>query len=191
MAIPFVLIDQDDTLGDLAGKVHDIFGTTYGLKVPEFQLRNFYDMLNTIPGLTAEILEDVLHLPELFAGLVPNPGAIEALQEMDKMGIEARIVTKPIFTNFTCVPEKKRWIQEHFGNAWLKRMIFTEDKTIIMGRYLVDDKPVITGSNDTPMWEHVVFNQPYNVTSPGLRLNNWSEWKEVLGVTNPNVSIIL
>lgn len=190
MPIPYVLIDQDDTLCDLAGKVHNIFADAYGLNVPKFEFRNFYDMLNTVPGLTRDVMEDVLHSPGLFSGLEPIPGAVKALHEMEEAGLEMRIVTKPVFRNFTCVPDKKRWVQTHLGDHWLERMVFTEDKTIIMGRYLVDDKPVIKGSNPDPMWKRVVFTQPYNVSAQGLRLTNWEDWRSVLRIPTNVIHIV-
>lgn len=190
MPIPFLLIDQDDTLNDLSGKVHSKFKSEYGLDIPEFQLRDFYNMENTVPNITPEIVQEVFHQEALFAGLEPNPGAVEALHEMDRMGLNVRIVTKPIFTNFTCVPDKKRWVVEHLGTKWLPRMVFTEDKTIVMGRYLIDDKPVIKGDNENPVWERIVYHQPYNVNSPGKRLTHWADWREVVGVESPTTIII-
>jgi 5'-nucleotidase len=59
-------------------------------------------------------------------------------------------------------------------------VILTRDKTLVRGDILVDDKPTIAGLA-TPLWRHILFDQPYNRHFPTLRLN-WFTWREILHV---------
>ena len=58
--------------------------------------------------------------------------------------------------------EKYEWVENYLGDAWVKRIILTRDKTLIKGDYLIDDKPVITGVERSPEWEQIVYDRPYN-----------------------------
>ena len=71
------------------------------------------------------------------------------------------------------------WVERHFGEAFLPRLILAKDKTWVHGDVLIDDKPEVTGSR-TPTWQHVIFDQPFNRGADGPRMT-WSNWREVLG----------
>jgi 5'-nucleotidase len=76
--------------------------------------------------------------------------------------------------------EKYQWTEQHLGNEWAKKVILTRDKTLVKGDFLIDDRPEIIGVV-TPVWEHVVFDKPYNrdVTNK-KRLKSLKDWKSVL-----------
>lgn len=181
-----LLIDQDDTLGDLCNKVHDIYANEYGLIVPPVGERHFYNMQKTVSGLTDEIYFEVFERDGLFSDLVPNPGAVEALKELEELRVPAVVCTSPFATSVSCIADKKAWMEHHFGLYWVDTMIFAQDKTVIPGRFLIDDKPKIVGKNTSPSWKHVVYNQFYNTGlvdvdgNPLRRLNHWNELRTVV-----------
>ena len=91
------------------------------------------------------------------------------------------IVSSPSISGENCHSEKCEWIKEHLGESWARSLVLTKDKTIVMGRVLIDDKPYITGTVSTPTWDHVLFSQPYNVQLPDsdqkVYLHDWKDWK--------------
>merc|ERR1711988_10781 len=88
--------------------------------------------------------------------------------------------TSPLLGHPTCCQEKIEWIQEHFGEAYIKRMILCQDKTTVRADILVDDKPFISGLYP-PTWQQCLFNAPYNQTRSGLpRMIEWSDWESPL-----------
>lgn len=181
MYAPLLLIDADDTLVDLAGEVYRIFQDDYGFTIPDWSGRNFFNMQTTVEGLTAEIIHEVLSRPGLWRDLTPNPGAVEALRKLQHWGTNAYILTSPYSGNPTCYADKMVNLTELFGDYWCDRIWIRSDKTIEDGMYLVDDKPNITGSNPTPMWKQIVFNQAYNQNHPSpLRLNSWETFETEL-----------
>jgi len=115
-----------------------------------------------------------------FASMKPIEGAKTALETMQGLGFEIFICTMCISNNRNCAQEKISWIEQEFGTKWVSKLIITEDKTIIDADILIDDKPNITGVNNTPSWEHILFDHPYNTNVHNLRRLNWHNWKDVL-----------
>ena len=65
---------------------------------------------------------------------------------------------------------------------WIKKLIITSDKTIVDGNYLIDDKPIITGTNPNPTWEQIYYTKSYNKNKKGKRRLTWNSWKRVLKI---------
>ena len=113
-----------------------------------------------------------------FKRLEPIKGAIEALHELEK-DFEVFICTAPLLENPTCTNDKLWWVDNHLGGDWIRRTIITKDKTVVDGDFLIDDKPLITGITDEPIWQRIIFDQPYNKNVVGRRLN-WQNYKQVI-----------
>jgi 5'-nucleotidase len=132
-----------------------------------------------------EYKEDILAITQgkgFFENLPPIEGAIEALEEIwNSEEYEPFLCTAPDMDSedLMCATEKLRWIEALLGYKWLKRTIMANDKTMIDGDILIDDKPTINGLQK-PNWQRVFFTHAYNRHLPGPRINNWSEWKQVL-----------
>jgi 5'-nucleotidase len=84
-------------------------------------------------------------------------------------------VSSPSVNSETCHSDKSKWLKEHMGEKWARKLILTKDKTVIIGDYLIDDRIDITGVIKAPAWKHIIFTQPYNRdSSANLRLDNWN-----------------
>jgi 5'(3')-deoxyribonucleotidase len=174
-----LLIDLDDTLFDLCGKVYDIYENRYGLQVPTFTERKFFNLEKNVPGLTRELVHDVFNEPGLFKNLPVFEYAVEALQEIKDAGINAFICSTPYYSNSTCASDKINQVNEVFGSWWGGRVILTSDKTILDAAVLVDDKPDIYGSLIMPSWKQLVYDQPHNQhVETDSRLIKWDKWSE-------------
>merc|ERR1712048_1424895 len=97
-----------------------------------------------------------------MGGLPEMSGGVAALSRLIASGFEVMICTSPVANSRYCAQEKWEWVREHLGDAWLKRLILTCDETTVRGDFLIDDKPVITGSQQ-PLWTQILFDAPYNV----------------------------
>lgn len=50
----------------------------------------------------------------------------------------------------------------------------------VTGDILIDDKPSVTGV-ESPEWEHVLFDQPYNRdVKDKRRMVGWNEWESIV-----------
>lgn len=122
------------------------------------------------------IIAAIMQESGFYSRLEPIEGAREALKAAVKSGHDVRIVSSPYISNPTCASDKLAWITRYYGSHWASRLVLTNDKTIVHGDILIDDKPEITGSME-PTWEHIVFGDyAYNRSVDRARMVAWSEF---------------
>lgn len=177
-----ILVDMDGVLADWNAawdKALVAMGTR-ALGIPFSAHRIEF---NLYAGLSAEqrrVVDEITQSPGFYRNLDLIDGAKQALIEMLRSGYDVRIVTSPWNSNPTCASDKMAWVREHLGKDWGLRLIITNDKTLVFGDWLIDDKPKVKGSR-IPSWEHIWFDQPLNAQLTGQRrILNWSTWKEVI-----------
>lgn len=177
-----VLVDLDGPLADFEGGFlklwkekfpHDFF-------VPVKERKTFY-LTEQYPEEFSEKIQSIRTMAGFIRGLRPIKEGVEAIKEMIDSGFHVFVCSSEIYTNLNGLTEKKLWMQEYLGDNLTRSAIFTKDKTMVRGDYLIDDKPEIGGLY-TPQWKHVIFDQPFNRNIAGkLRLNtDWSNWREVI-----------
>ena len=177
-----LLVDMDGVLADYYGHFCTVFKALHPEVeiIPESHLSNFY-IEDAYPPQYKDEIRRITCEKGFFEGIPPVEGAIEAFKGLlaDER-FNVRICTAPEleYTNQDCFSEKARWIEKYLGPEALKRTIITKDKTLIMGDYLIDDKPEITGSTD-PLWCHIVFHQRYNDHLDEIRLLSWKHWQHL------------
>lgn len=174
-----VLVDQDGVLADFERNVYDSVRRAHpGIRpVHPDERREFY-VVRDYPDEHRAAVQALLEAPGFYADHPVMDGAKEALFGMLEDGHDVRICTAPLFPWVNCIPEKFAWIDAHLGPEWVARTVLTKDKTLVRGDVLIDDKPAITGAY-VPIFEHLVFDAPYNRGAPGRRIT-WSDWREVL-----------
>jgi 5'-nucleotidase len=172
-----VLVDQDGVLADFDGE----FLRRWRDNNPEYaflplsERSNFY-IYQDYPNELMQEVELIYNSPGFIASLPPIPGGLESIIEMKKAGYNVKICTAQIPGNHVCLIEKQDWIARNLGEKWLEDLIISNDKTLIYGDILIDDKPEIKGMR-IPTWEHVVFDAPYNRYVQGKRrLSGWQDW---------------
>lgn len=74
--------------------------------------------------------EEIIMSKGFFENLPPMDGALQALKEMNEMGLKVFICSAPIFTSKYCSQEKIQWIQNHLGDSWFDKIIFCLDKVM-------------------------------------------------------------
>jgi 5'-nucleotidase len=175
-----ILVDMDGVLSDFDGEFLKRWRERYPDKfyVPledrtAFYVREQYpdELKSSVTGMVGE--------PGFFRSMMPVEGGREALTEMNKMGYELFICTSPLSRYQNCVLEKFEWVEKNLGSFWVNRIILTKDKTLIKADYLIDDKPEIAGVEETPSWEHIIYDRPYNRGINKRRIT-WENWKTVL-----------
>lgn len=178
---PVVLVDMDGVIADLEGA----FWTAFNAVNPQAPTREQVDpaafrLDDQVGAQWADAAQAILRSPGFYSMLRPMPHAAEALNAMLAGGWDVRICTAPKLSNPTCASDKLNWLDEHIGDGWSKRAIVAKDKTYVRGDILIDDKPTVDGDLD-PTWQHVIFDAPYNATSPAtVRLTSWAEFAATL-----------
>lgn len=171
-----LLVDMDAVIAHW-GAEYDRMLDTYGdaaASIPRTADQRQWDLNH---GRTFEekvIIREIMNTPGFYRNLEPIEGAREALEAAVAAGHDVRIVSAPFVSNPTCASDKVDWIVRHYGADWAARVVLTGDKTVVHGDYLIDDKPVITGSME-PTWEHIVFGDyAYNQDADKWRIHVWT-----------------
>jgi 5'-nucleotidase len=116
--------------------------------------------------------------PGFFASLPLVDHALEGWQRMLSAGYHPRICSSPLSTNPHCEEEKMGWLETHlvpvFGRLVVDQAIITKNKEKYDAIALVDDRPEIENAGRAT-WQHIIFDQPYNVRSPQPRLYGWRD----------------
>lgn len=175
-----ILVDMDGVLSDFDGEFLKRWRERYPDKfyVPIKDRRTFY-VKEQYPDELKPLAAEIIRQPGFFRDMMPIDGGKDALEEMKSMGHEVFICTSPLSTYKNCVLEKFEWVDRMLGSNWVNNIILTKDKTLVKADYLIDDKPKITGVENTPSWEHILYDCTYNRDVNKRRLT-WENWKDVL-----------
>jgi 5'(3')-deoxyribonucleotidase len=112
----------------------------------------YIDMDDTLCDFTSASKRDKLANPKIgypqsqygfFVNLKPLPGAIESVRQLEEMGYDVWILTRPSYKNPLCYTEKRMWIENHLGLEFCNKLILHPDKgrAYQEGDILIDDYP--------------------------------------------------
>ena len=175
-----VLVDMDGVIADFHRGFVDEWQKRHPQKpyVPLEMVTDFY-LKNVYPKEDHSLVDALYRLPNFYRSLPEIPGAKESVGDIARRH-DVFICTTPVLPEHKhCVEEKYAWVEDHYGAEWLGRLILTKDKTVVRGRFLIDDKPEIKGVAK-PEWEQVLYDQPYNRNVQGKRRMTWANWRDVL-----------
>lgn len=128
------------------------------------------DFESGIKALTQDELElyenKFDEVPGIFSRMKPIIGALEAFEKLNEH-FNVYILSTAPWENPTALNDKLAWIKKHIGDAAKKRVIFSHNKHLNMGDYLIDDR-IANGAGDFkgthihfgtekfPTWESVL-----------------------------------
>jgi len=183
-----ILIDMDGVIADFEKGFLQNWRKKYPTSpyVPLNKRSTFY-IMEDYPNELRDQVQGIYLEKGFIASLPEVKGAINALNEMATAGFKIKICTSPLSNYKNCVEEKYEWVDKHLGHDWTKDIILVKDKTQVLGMTLIDDRPEIRGEFEG-VWEHVIFDRPYNKHIINKRrLSNWASWKELFSIPNqPN-----
>ena len=194
-----ILVDQDGPLADWESELLRSWKQLYP-ELPWVELNNrrnpraWQDYAELeMPVDKASIERRVKSIYEsagFYRNLPVVDGARGALHEMLDAGFDVRICTSPLSKFDHCVLEKYEWVQQHFGQRFVDRIIMCRQKVYARGDFLIDDLPDPTvGSELAPVWNHIVFDAPYNRGVRGkLRLGRWNDWQTIVSQGQANLA---
>tara|TARA_R110000823_G_scaffold296080_3_gene416111 strand:+ start:46965 stop:47261 length:297 start_codon:yes stop_codon:yes gene_type:complete len=79
---------------------------------------------------------------------------------LEHAGYDVWLLSRPSFKNPLCYTEKRLWVENNLGEEWVEKFILAPDKSLLIGDYLIDDKPwddfqgkqFLIGSDEYPDW---------------------------------------
>lgn len=175
-----ILVDMDSVIADFEKGVLDTYRRCHPDKpfIP-LEQRTLFFVEEQYPEDLQPLIREILLSKGFFFGLPPIEGAFEALLEMKRNGDDVSICTRLMPRNPFCRQEKYYWVMRYLNKEWAEDMIVTKDKTRFSGNILVDDNPRIRG-RQKPVWEHILYSQPYNMNVNSKRRLTWQNWKSVI-----------
>lgn len=96
--------------------------------------------------------DEAKHYPEFFISLKPIKDAIESFNTLFENN-NVFILTSASWSNPQSYVEKIEWVNKYLPIA-KKRIIFSNDKNLSIGDYLIDDRPVKGAKDFTGEWIH-------------------------------------
>ncbi len=138
-----LFFDMDGVLADFESGIK---------KLDEETLKEYKDRYEEVPGF--------------FSTLEPIDGAVKAAKSLSKH-YDVFILSTAPWKNPSAWSDKRTWITRYFHGSFYKKIILTHRKDLIMGDYLIDDRPnngasefsgecIKFGSEEYPDWDSVV-----------------------------------
>ena len=105
-------------------------------------------------------------VPGIFSKMKPIDGALEAFEKLNKH-FDVYILSTAPWENPTALNDKLAWIKQNIGDLAKKRVIFSHNKHLNMGDYLIDDRlangagefkgtHIHFGTDEFPNWTFVL-----------------------------------
>ena len=170
-----VLVDMDNVLVDYEKETKRQLLELY----PDICLRPD-DEAPYIEDLTLnerdrQLVLDLQYTRGHFLNMPPVEGAVEGWQALIELGYHPQIASAPLSKNYWCIQEKLGWIDQYLGPQAVDEALIAPDKSAYKGFALIDDMPKVRNA-EKAMWQHIVFDQPYNQQSASeYRLYGWKD----------------
>lgn len=146
---------------------------------PDMKTLKVFYLEDLYPDDLKPLVRSIDRQEGFFLNLPAIPGSIEGMKEIRSIPkVKTKICTSPVPSKY-CMSEKYMWVEKHLGEEWIDDLIFTRDKTILLGDYLIDDKPKITGliEENNRSFEHVLYRQSYNDHVTDKRSITWGDYQ--------------
>lgn len=143
-----MLIDLDGVVADMWESLDSLVG--------EPVIRGEWDTRDRYPGVPRRAISSHFARRGFFRNLTVIPRAKEGVAQLVDAGHDVWFCSTPVLSPW-CASEKAEWVREHFWDQ-RRRLILSKDKTLVVGDYLIDDKPEVLGCR-VPAWTHVRYGE--------------------------------
>lgn len=131
--------------------------------------RIYVDLDDTICDYTgaynrSKVMKPEIEYPQSVYGFYLNLKMFDRvnfhLGMLEHAGYDVWLLSRPSFKNPLCYTEKRLWVENNLGEEWVEKFILAPDKSLLIGDYLIDDKPwddfqgkqFLIGSDEYPDW---------------------------------------
>lgn len=185
-----IIIDVDETIRSIVPEILDIYHKEVKpslLFKKTIDDLTSYGLADKLPGFTKKYVNEEFffrhHAKRIFLNAKPEPGAVEALQDLHRDGYLLTIASHQFkgLENYTC-----EWLSKphHIGASTQSfipydNLFFTQNKGNLVGDYLIDDHL----DNHTPFeGTSIVPDKPWNqhyLVYP-FRMKSWEDIRKFI-----------
>lgn len=167
-----LIVDMDDVIADATGQFINFYEKEFGVRVTRESL-NHQDEGLGFPG-HHDVIQQFPFRAFFFQTMQPHEGSQKVLEQLNKkydLFIVSAAMEFP-----QSLPEKLKWLREHFPFLHWKQIVFCGSKAVVHGDYMIDD---LAYNLETFSGEKFLFSAPHNLhINTFQRLNNWKETGE-------------
>jgi len=168
------LLDVDGVLADFLSPVIESMNKLIGVNIKSEDVTTWRieDMYKKHDPDAANIISDIIQQPGFCESLKMFPGADEFVYGLSEK-FDVYFVTSP-WDSPTWVTERNIWISSHFGEEHVRKTVYTENKHLVKGDVLIDDRyeNCLHWQEAFPKSTSVLWTRPYNIQykPPGFRM---------------------
>lgn len=166
-------VDQDDVLAELIPKWIAKYNELYGDKLTPEDIKS-WDIHKYVRPCCGEKIYGILDFHKFYRDLDVVENSQKVLKELSEE-YDIFVITDAMASRMS-FKSKFDWLQENFPFIPKKNYVFTGNKSIFAGDYLIDD-----GVHNLEVFKGkgLLFTRPHNISNDKFeRVNNWLEVEE-------------
>lgn len=194
------LIDSDGVLSGFVEGVYRLVREEAGTTLCDQDFSPSWNFLSELPRVleakgvskanvvTSQVLRR-MEEPGFCLSLPVLPGSVDAMKRLASK-YQLYIATSPWWSFPHWMPERTRWIQQHYGLS-ASRIIHISDKHLLRGDLLVDDKPstvrkwaAINDCTNPAFSPALLWSTYFNQGDEGTGLRRVGSWEEVFALAD-------
>ena len=172
-----ILLDQDGPIDNFYLGFCNVWNERYPDTQFDPTYQKDYFLWETFPQYKDEIVA-LIREKNFFMNLPFNYKCLTAINYLLDRGHNVFICTENFWGSQYCRQEKENRIVKYLGKRFERKIIQTNDKTLVSADILIDDKEEILGVRK-PDWMRIVFDATYNQKVVGPRICDWYNWQEL------------
>ena len=170
---------MDNTTNKFWLQVQSYYNTKYNknITINREDLKSF-NIMSTVDDTDGEQrLNEIFCTPGFWETMPIYDGCKEAIKILSTR-YDVRILSSPWPKYDACCTEKIRWVKQNLPFIDPSKIIFSSDKSIIMGDLLIDDAPINLTSFK---FKKIAIDYPYNEgIDVDFRTRNWEDISSIV-----------
>lgn len=176
---PIILLDMDDVITNCLSAAIEAYNDKYGTKFKTSQCTS-WGLAESL-GVDPDDVFKLFRAKKFFEELEPKRGSISAIKKLIKSTkYDVYIITATSSDDGSELVQKLKWFKNYIPEFNPKRVISCDDKYIIRGDVIVDDK-VQNLDSCKPYMQCILMDSPTNKDCENyIRIKSLKELPEIL-----------
>jgi len=166
-----LLIDMDGVMADTMGHLFNYMEERHGILLAHEDIKDYW-----FSGLPRDEMLNAMRTEGFYRHLDVIAGSVRAINRLrEEYNGNVYVCSGPMVGAEFCDTEKRDWLAEHYDEDFAREAIIVPDKTMVLGRVIIEDNPEIRGG----VWQPVMYDQMYNRMAPYPRMHGWCDLQVV------------